>query len=86
MTDLKQRAAEIATGLAWDNHGYYRRPTTQEIESALLQFARELLTREPSGGMIQAGNDAAASPNGNKHTLRGMWKAMAAELAKELEG
>ena len=87
--DPRARAREIATK-AYSTADTYSRigqhlSAVSAIESALLTFAREVLTQEPDDGMIKAGNEAAQSPQGYRHTMRGMWSAMSAVRVKSLE-
>lgn len=86
MTPFRVRIGELAK----EAHEAVSFSGTQEgevaaIESALLAFAREMLTQEPDEGMIKAGNEAAQSPQGYRHTMRGMWSAMSTVRAKSLE-
>lgn len=54
------------------------------IESALLAFAREVLTQEPDEGMRIAGYEAACLDEDDISEIA-IWNAMSAHRAKSLE-
>ena len=82
MTPFRVRIGELAK----EAHEAVSFSGTQEgevaaIESALLQFAREVLTQEPDEGMI----DAYLALNTRFQSARADWAAMSAVRAKSLE-
>ena len=82
MTDFKARArglaenicesASLVEGFEWDS----------AIESALLQFGREVLQAEPTREMTYAVHELASKGN---VSIADTYRAMAAVRAKELE-
>lgn len=93
--DPRARAAKLAHGIC-SKHGMYS--SIQEIlnarsaiESAILAFAREVLTQEPDGNATALGMYAAAEAARSNKVLasqsmsKKVWKAMSAHLAARLE-
>lgn len=87
MTDLKalrRTVAEEIGGIFFGDGGEDQILLENAVEFALLQYALACLG-EPSSKMLERGNFSAASANPHDHTVRGMFNAMAAQRAKELE-
>ena len=84
--DPPARAREIAQEIEFYDEDGNPVPYIQAIESALLQFAREVLTQEPDEGMLLAQLGCWTYENkGLEGCALDIWKAMATVRAKSLE-
>ena len=89
--DLRARAKELATkslihSELWDDK---HDEVVKSIESALLAFAREVLTQEPDREMLIVGTDHVhrwhQGYTASMLDTAGAYKAMSAQRAKSLE-